>query len=152
MEGGASWLIAKDADRRRMLEMDRRLKPIRLYTFAVLVVAFVICAPWIGWESLPLLLVAGVFFQWPTGFGAGRQTRAVDLRRLGRRSADDRAAALLTDAPATISTILFALPIVTLSTRFSGRGVSPASGSRSSCSSPSRFSPTARRSTTTRRS
>ena len=125
MEGGASWLIAKDADRRRMLEMDRRLKPIRLYTFAVLVVAFVICGPWIGWQSLPLLLVAGVFFQsGRPGLGAGRQTRAVDLRRLGRRSADDRGGgARSTDAPATISTILFALPIVTLSTRFSSRGV-----------------------------
>ena len=33
------------------------------------------------------------------------------------------AAVLLTDAPELVSAIWFALPIVTLSTRFSGRGV-----------------------------
>ena len=90
----------------------------------MLIVAFVICGPWIGWESLPLLLVAGVFFQLADRISArvARPERWIFAAWVGAQLMI-AAAALLTDAPATISTILFALPIVTLSTRFSGRGV-----------------------------
>jgi diguanylate cyclase (GGDEF)-like protein len=124
MEGGTNWLIAEDADRRRMLEMDRRLKPIRLYTFAVLAVAFVICAPWIGWQSLPLLLFAGIFFQLADRISerAARPEAWIFAAWVGAQLMI-AGGILLTEAPATISTILFALPVVTLSARFSGRGV-----------------------------
>ncbi|MEZ5157123.1 MAG: GGDEF domain-containing protein [Solirubrobacterales bacterium] len=122
--GGSSWLIARDQDRQRMLEMDRRLQNVRLLTFGVLAVAFIACGPWIGWQTLPLLFFAGLFFAfadeiaervkrpeyWIFGAWVGAQLMIA-------------AAVLLTDAPELISAIWFALPIVTLSTRFSGRGV-----------------------------
>jgi len=124
MDGGASWLIARDADRRRMLEMDRRLKPMRLYTFAVLIIAFVICAPWIGWQPLPLLLAAGLFFKLADRVSTrvARPELRIFAAWVGAQMMI-AAAALVTDAPVTVSTILFALPVVTLSTRFSARGV-----------------------------
>ena len=123
-EGESSWLIARDQDRQRMLEMDRRLGAVRLLTFAVLAAAFIACGPWIGWQTLPLLFFAGTFFAladgvaerverpeyWIFGAWVGAQLMIA-------------AAVLLTDAPVLISAIWFALPIVTLSTRFSGRGV-----------------------------
>ena len=124
MSGESNWLIARDADRRRMLEMDRRLKPIRLYTFAVLVVAFLICGPWVGWSSIPLLLVAGVFFQ--VSDRVATRTSRPEIWIFGAWVAAQMmiaAAAITIDGPPAIATILFTLPIVTLSARFSGRGV-----------------------------
>jgi diguanylate cyclase (GGDEF)-like protein len=129
MQGGSNWLIAHDQDRCRMLEMDRRLQNVRLITFCVLAVAFVACGPWIGWQTLPLLFCAGIFFAladgqaekvsrpeyWIFGAWAGAQLMIA-------------AAVLLTDAPEIISAIWFALPVVTLSSRFSGRGVAAGVG------------------------
>ncbi len=124
MSGENNWLIARDADRRRMLEMDRRLKPIRLYTFAVLVVAFLLCGPWVGWSSIPLLLVAGIFFQ--VSDRVAKRTSRPEIWIFGAWVGAQMmitAAAVTIDGPPAIATILYVLPIVTLSARFSGRGV-----------------------------
>jgi diguanylate cyclase (GGDEF)-like protein len=121
---GQSWLIARDADRHRMLEMDRRLKPIRMWTFAILVAAFVACAPWVGWASLPLLFVAGALFAVADRI-AGSVSRPewwIFSAWVGSQLLI-AAAVLLIDAPTAGMTILFALPVVTLSSRFSARGV-----------------------------
>jgi diguanylate cyclase (GGDEF)-like protein len=124
MHEGANWLIASEQDRERMLEMDARLRDVRMITFGILAVGFLACAPWVGLEPLPLLLSAGIFFAiadrfaarsshpeyWIFGAWVGAQTMIA-------------AAVLLTDAPEAIVAIWFALPVVTLSTRFSGRGI-----------------------------
>lgn len=124
MEGGSSWLIARDQDRRRMLEMDRRLQNVRLMTFGVLAVAFLACGPWIGWQTLPLLFFAGIFFA--LADGRAEKVKRPEYWIFGAWVGAQlmiAAAVLLTDAPELISAIWFALPIVTLSTRFSTRGV-----------------------------
>ena len=90
----------------------------------MLAVAFIACGPWVGWQPLPLLFFAGIFFALSDG-------RAANVRRpeywifgawVGAQLMI-AAAVLLTDAPAIISAIWFALPVVTLSTRFSDRGI-----------------------------
>ncbi|HET6831212.1 MAG TPA: diguanylate cyclase [Solirubrobacterales bacterium] len=124
MDGGRNWLIASEQDRERMLEMDTRLRDVRMIAFGVLAIAFIICGPWIGWAPLPLLAAAGVFFAladkiaarssrpeyWIFGAWVGAQLVIAS-------------AVLLTDAPDSLVAIFLALPVVTLSTRFSGRGI-----------------------------
>jgi diguanylate cyclase (GGDEF)-like protein len=124
MRGGVNWLIGSEGDRERMLEMDARLRDVRMMAFAVFAVAFIVCGPWIGWEPLPLLLVAAIFFSvadkiaarssrpeyWIFGAWVGAQVVIAS-------------AVLLTDAPESLVAVFLAVPIVTLSTRFSGRGI-----------------------------
>jgi diguanylate cyclase (GGDEF)-like protein len=124
MQGGTNWLIGSDQERERMLEMDARLRDVRMIAFGVLAVGFIICGPWIGWEPLPLLAAAGLCFAaadkvaarsarpeyWIFGAWVGAQLVIAS-------------AVLLTDAPDSLVAIFLALPVVTLSTRFSVRGV-----------------------------
>ena len=44
----ASWLIGDSSDRERMLDMDRRVQPIRQKSFVILALALLLCAPWLG--------------------------------------------------------------------------------------------------------
>jgi diguanylate cyclase (GGDEF)-like protein len=124
MEGGSSWLISRDQDRARMLEMDRLLQNVRLLTFGVLAVAFIACGPWIGWQTLPLLFFAGIFFA--LADGRAEKVKRPEYWIFGAWVGAQlmiAAAVVLTDAPELVSVIWFALPVVTLSTRFSTRGV-----------------------------
>jgi diguanylate cyclase (GGDEF)-like protein len=119
-----NWLIGREQDRERMLEMDARLHEVRMIAFSVLAIGFVICGPWIGWAPLPLLAAAAALFAasdklaarsshpeyWIFGAWVGAQLVIAS-------------AVLLTDAPDSLVAIFLALPVVTLSTRFSGRGI-----------------------------
>jgi diguanylate cyclase (GGDEF)-like protein len=124
MDGGRNWLIASEQDRERMLEMDSRLRDVRMIAFGVLAIAFVICGPWIGWAPLPLLLAAGIFFSLADRFAArsSRPEYWIFGAWVGAQLVI-ASAVLLTDAPDSLVAIFLALPVVTLSTRFSGRGI-----------------------------
>ena len=61
-EERCSWLLARASDRERMVDMDRRLQPVRKVALAVLAVALVACGPWLGYWTLLPLIVAGVLF------------------------------------------------------------------------------------------
>ncbi len=50
-----TWLCPTPQDRARVLDMERRLKPLRLMTFGSLGTALLVCMPWAGWWPLPLL-------------------------------------------------------------------------------------------------
>ena len=107
-----------------MLEMDRLLQNVRLLTFGVLAVAFIACGPWIGWQTLPLLFFAGIFFA--LADGRAEKVKRPEYWIFGAWVGAQlmiAAAVVLTDAPELVSVIWFALPVVTLSTRFSTRGV-----------------------------
>ena len=53
----SNWLIRDGMDRERMLDMDRRIRPARKASFAVLALALLACGPWLGWWTIaPLLL------------------------------------------------------------------------------------------------
>ena len=59
--GLSTWLF-DGLDRERLLDMDRRLAPVRRNALGVLAGALLISAPWTGWWTLgPLLLVSCVF-------------------------------------------------------------------------------------------
>ncbi len=119
-----SWLCPQPEDRERLVDMERRLKPMRLATFGPIALALLIVVPWIGWWPLPLMLVALVGF-----LVAGRG--AAHARRPEYRAA---AAWLLSVAVIAVgcvetggfrgpATPWLAIPAVALAVRFRLRGV-----------------------------
>ena len=104
--------------------MDRRLQPIRRAAFAVLAGGLVITGPWIGWWTLAPLLVAGVLFA-----VADRITERVArpeywiLAAWIGSQAMIALSILIAGGVASAAMAWFAIPVVTLSARFSDRGV-----------------------------
>ncbi|HWB68594.1 MAG TPA: diguanylate cyclase, partial [Solirubrobacterales bacterium] len=123
MDSG-SWLIDGGSDRERMLDMDRRLRPVRVRTLAVLTLALLAAGPWVGWWTIAPLMFAMVVF----GLA---DTRVEDARRpeywmfaawAGSEAIIALSLALTGEAAVAMLAIL-AIPIVTLSARFSTRGI-----------------------------
>ena len=119
-----SWLVADEADRGRMLDMDQRLAPIRRRALAVLGLGLVASGPWFGWWPLLPLGVAAVAFA-----VAERLTRRLAKPEYGIFAAwvmtqvAIAAAVALSDGPVGVAMAWMALPVVTLSARFSMQGV-----------------------------
>ena len=119
-----SWLIRDDMDRERMLDMDQRVRPVRKAAFAVMGVALAASGPWLGFWILLPLAVAAVFF-------------AVGDVLLPKTSRPEYAlfaawaiSVLMISSTAAMtggarSPLLpcVAIPVATLSARFSTRGV-----------------------------
>jgi len=110
--------------RERLLDMEERIRPYRLATFAVLAISLVISGPFLGWWWLiPLAAALGAFY-------AGDK-----LRRNSDRPERWAAATwgvsplmiavsvVLTGAAVSPAIAWFALPAVTLGARFENRGV-----------------------------
>jgi diguanylate cyclase (GGDEF)-like protein len=120
----STWLVANEAERGRMLDMDARLAPVRRQTLGVLAIVLVASGPWFGWWSLIPLVVALVAFA-----AAERWTD-----RLGRpeyaifgawvmTQVTIAGAVALSEGPIGVAMAWMALPVVTLSARFSMKGV-----------------------------
>jgi diguanylate cyclase (GGDEF)-like protein len=120
----ATWLCRDDFDRERLLDMEERVAPARRRTFGILFVAIVAVAPWLGWWPL-LFLVPSAFF-----FGAAdRFMPRVERPELLMFSAWVGselmiAGAVALQGGARVSAIAWlAIPVITLSSRFSARGI-----------------------------
>jgi diguanylate cyclase (GGDEF)-like protein len=107
-----------------MLDMDRRLAPVRRAAIAVLAVVLLASAPWFGWwPVLPLAVAAGAFAV------AERWTQRVERPEYVIFAAwlttqiTIAAAVALSDGPVGVAMAWLALPVVTLSARFSMKGV-----------------------------
>lgn len=104
--------------------MDRRLQPIRRAAFAVLAVALIVTGPWIGYWTLLPLAVAGILFAL-----ADRRMENVEKPEYGIFAAwtgSQLMIAISVIAGGLVglpSLAWFAIPIVTLSARFSYRGI-----------------------------
>ena len=121
--GEGSWLCAGAAERERMLDMDRRIRPVRILTIAMLGVAALAMSPWLGIWTLGPLLIATL------GFAVGERLA----------TASDRpeyilfcswvfselviAATILASGLDSRLLPWLAIPVITLSARFSARGV-----------------------------
>ncbi len=122
--GRTSWLFPADVDRARMLDMDRRLQPVRRLALGVLALALVVSGPWVGfWTLVPLAIAGGLFWladqrieqrtrpeYWIFGAWAGSQVVIA-------------IAVAITGGPEEPTMAWLAIPVVTLSARFSLRGV-----------------------------
>jgi diguanylate cyclase (GGDEF)-like protein len=119
----ASWLCAGAADRERMLDMDARIAPVRKLTMGLLAVAALAMAPWLGlWTLLPLAVAA-------LGFAAGARLSARTERPeyvlFGSWVFSELVIAATILMSGLDSRLLpwLAIPVITLSARFSTRGV-----------------------------
>jgi diguanylate cyclase (GGDEF)-like protein len=119
-----SWLIPDHADRERMLDMDRRLQPIRRAAFGVLGLTLLAAGNWLGYWTLAPLAAAALFFSVADGH----------IEKARRPEYWIFAAWVGSQLMIAISVILcglggfaaiawFAIPVVTLSARFSNRGI-----------------------------
>ncbi|MCW2951587.1 MAG: hypothetical protein JWQ48_757 [Conexibacter sp.] len=119
-----TWLVRNELDRERLIDMERRLQPPRRIAFAVLGVALVICGPWLGWWTLiPLALAAGLFKLADARVPLARRPElGMFLAWVGSEVVIAGSVALGGGAGAPTLSWL-AIPVVTLSARFSGRGI-----------------------------
>jgi len=119
-----SWLCRDDADRARMLDMEARLRPVRRKAFAILLVAIASLAPWLGWRPLAFAIPAGVIVA-----AAERLTPRAARPELVMFSVwvaselTIAGAILLATGPRVAALCWLAIPVTTLSSRFSMRGV-----------------------------
>jgi len=114
-----------EIDRERMLDMDRRVAPVRRNAMAVLGVALLLSAPWLGWWTLAPLALAVALFQI-----ADRQARRVarpEYVIFGAWIGSEAIIALsvaVSGGPKVATLAWLAIPVVTLPARFSARCVS----------------------------
>jgi diguanylate cyclase (GGDEF)-like protein len=119
-----SWLCRDDLDRERMLDMEQRVRPVRRRTFAIIGVAVLALAPWIGWWPLLFLIPASLWF-----VAADRLIQRVARPELVVFSAWVGGELMIAGALAlegghrTAGLSWLAIPVITLSARFSIRGV-----------------------------
>jgi diguanylate cyclase (GGDEF)-like protein len=122
--GRRSWLCRDDFDRERMLDMEHRVRPVRRKTFAILAVAIAGVGPWLGWWPLLFLLPAGGFFAAADALMPRVQRPELLMFTAWIGSEVTIAGALwLEGGPRVASLSWLAIPVITLSTRFSMSGV-----------------------------
>jgi diguanylate cyclase (GGDEF)-like protein len=119
-----TWLVADEAGRGRMLDMDQRLSPVRRASLAVLGLALVASGPWFGWWPLLPLAVAAVAFGAAERWNNRSPTPEYAIFAAWVLTQVTIAAAVaLSAGPVGVAMSWMALPVVTLSARFSMKGV-----------------------------
>lgn len=119
-----SWLIRDGMDRERMLDMDRRLQPLRRQSFAALAIALVACGPWLGWWTLVPLGAAAILFQMADrGVSSMRRPEYAMFAAWAGSEAIIAVSVALSGGPTVPTMSWLAIPVVTLAARFSDRGI-----------------------------
>jgi diguanylate cyclase (GGDEF)-like protein len=118
-----TWLCADDAERQRMLDMDVRLAPVRVRALGVLALASLGMSPWLGlWTLVPIVFAA-------LGFAVARRlsdrTDRPEYVLFGSWAFSELVIAATVVLAGLDSGLLawLAIPVVTLSARFSTHGV-----------------------------
>jgi len=119
-----SWLCRDDFDRERMLDMEKRVRPVRQRALSILAVALIACGPWMGWWPALFLIPAAICF------GAAdllmprvaRPELLMFSAWIGSGLVIGGAVAL-SGGPDTPTLSWLAIPVITLSSRFPMRGV-----------------------------
>jgi diguanylate cyclase (GGDEF)-like protein len=119
-----SWLCRDEAQRERLVEMERFLRPVRTGTMALLFVALLAAGPWIGWWPLAPAAVAASLFAAADRVmeRRARPEIAIAAAWVGSQCIIALAVAL-TGGPDSPALCWLAIPVVTLSARFDRRGV-----------------------------
>ncbi|HWX96944.1 MAG TPA: diguanylate cyclase [Solirubrobacteraceae bacterium] len=122
--GASTWLCRDDFDRERLLDMEDRLRPARRRTFAILTVAIASVGPWLGWWPLLFLIPASLCFATADRLmpRMAKPELLMFAAWIGSELAIAGAVAL--EGGARVSALSWlAIPVITLSSRFSMRGV-----------------------------
>jgi diguanylate cyclase (GGDEF)-like protein len=120
----SSWLCRDESDRERLLDMETRLRPQRVAAFAVLAAALVATAPGVGlWTLIPLAVAGGGFMAMDHGLSRARRPEYRLALAWVLSEVAITASVAATGGPHSAAIGWFVVPVVTLSARFSGRGV-----------------------------
>jgi diguanylate cyclase (GGDEF)-like protein len=104
--------------------MEERLKPVRAVAMGVLALALVAGAPWVGWWTLlPLVFAAGLFAVADRMLRRTERPEYILFAAWAGSEITIAAAVALTGGPEVATLSWIAIPVVTLSARFSLRGV-----------------------------
>jgi diguanylate cyclase (GGDEF)-like protein len=122
--GRASWLCASDFDRERMLDMEERVRPARVKTFLILGAGLAIFLPETGFWPLLFLIPSAAFFAAANRLmpRAERPELLMFAAWLGSELTIAGAVAL-EGSQHIVALSWLAIPVITLSARFSMRGV-----------------------------
>jgi diguanylate cyclase (GGDEF)-like protein len=119
-----SWLLPDDVDRERMLDMDRRLQPVRRAALGVLAVALLISGPWLGfWTLLPLVVAGALFWLADQRLDARERPENAIFAAWAGSQVVIAVAVAISGGAGEPTLGWLAIPVVTLSARFSLRGV-----------------------------
>jgi diguanylate cyclase (GGDEF)-like protein len=123
-EETSSWLCRNSMDRERMLDMDRRLQPVRRAALGVLAIALAFSGPWLGWWTLaPLVFAAGLFVMADHLIDRVRRPEYLIFGAWVGSVATIAVATGIAGGPTVVTMSWLAIPIVTLSARFDTRGI-----------------------------
>lgn len=107
-----------------MVDMDGRLQPVRRKAFVVLGAALLACGPWLGyWTILPLLIAGAIFKVADSRTANVARPEYAMFAAWATSEVIIAASIVLTGGPKNATLGWFAIPIVTLSARFSTRGI-----------------------------
>jgi diguanylate cyclase (GGDEF)-like protein len=119
-----SWLCQSQSDRDRLLDMEKRIKPLRAVAFAILAVSLLACGPWVGWWTLIPLAAAGTGFAiCDATLGLARRPEYMLAAAWLIAELTIAASVALTGGPRSPAVAWLVLPVVTLAARFDSRGV-----------------------------
>jgi diguanylate cyclase (GGDEF)-like protein len=119
-----SWLCRDDFDRERLLDMEERIKPVRRIAMGILALALIAGAPWIGlWTLIPLAAAAGFFLVADARLQDSERPEYLMFGAWVGSEITIAVAVGLSGGPAVATLSWLAIPVVTLSARFSLRGV-----------------------------
>src|SRR3954469_2424225 len=119
-----NWLCRDDFDRERLLDMKERIKPVRRLAMAILAIALIAGGPWIGWWTLiPLVGAAGFFLAADARLQRSERPEFLMFGAWVGSETMIAGAVALTGGPEVATLSWLAIPVVTLSARFSLRGV-----------------------------
>jgi diguanylate cyclase (GGDEF)-like protein len=111
-------------DRERLLDMERRIKPVRAVAMGILALALLAGGPWIGWWTIvPLVFAAVLFGIADKRLPHSERPEYVMFAAWAGAEVTIAVAVGLTGGPDIATLSWLAIPVVTLSARFSVRGV-----------------------------
>jgi diguanylate cyclase (GGDEF)-like protein len=120
----ASWLCRDDFDRQRMLDMDTRVRPMRRRAFAILAAALIIGSPWVGlWPLLFLIAATAAFAVAELLMPRPARPEYMLFAAWVLSGVVIAVAVALAGSEADAALSWLAIPVITLGSRFSMRGV-----------------------------
>ncbi len=120
----ASWLCPAGVDRQRMLDMEERVRPVRQRAAAIIALAILAAGPWLGWW--PLVFVVSIMSCFAVADRLMRRLSRPEFLMFGAWVSSGLTIALavaLSGSKGVPALAWLGTPVMTLSTRFSTRGV-----------------------------
>jgi diguanylate cyclase (GGDEF)-like protein len=123
-EPAMSWLCRGGLDRERMLDMEERVRPVRQRAFAIIALALVATGPWLGWWPVLFVVPGSLAFAMADKLMPRLARPEYMMFTSWVGSGCVIAGAVALNGGPTVPTLSWlAIPVITLSSRFSMRGV-----------------------------